>query len=75
MNVAILRSDLGSILVYPNAFILFKKRLLSENMLLKKGVWARLGEWWTNDQVVLSRDRGGNKTLTSWRDGRNVVFQ
>ncbi|MEH1841780.1 MAG: M90 family metallopeptidase [Nostoc sp.] len=63
---------LRSILVYPNAYFVQETTSVGKYVIEERRV-ARLGESWTNDQVVLSWEQV-KQDINNWRDGRNVVL-
>ncbi len=63
---------LRSILVYPNAYFV-EERTFIGNYVVEETRVARLGESWTNDQLVVSWEQV-KLDSTNWRDGRNVVL-
>ncbi|MEH2078874.1 MAG: M90 family metallopeptidase [Nostoc sp.] len=63
---------LRSILVYPSAYFVQETTSIGKYVVEEKRV-ARLGESWTNDQVVLSWEQV-KQDINNWKDGRNVVL-
>ncbi|MFB2918174.1 M90 family metallopeptidase [Aerosakkonema funiforme] len=63
---------LASILVYPSTY-LAKETTSTGNYIVEERLVARLGESWTNDQIVLSWEQVKQDT-SNWRDGHNVVL-
>ncbi|MEH2209809.1 zinc-dependent peptidase [Nostoc sp.] len=63
---------LRSILVYPNAYFVQETNSIGKYVVEERRV-ARLGESWTNDQVVVSWEQV-KQDINNWRDGRNVVL-
>ncbi|MBN3886481.1 MULTISPECIES: M90 family metallopeptidase [unclassified Nostoc] len=63
---------LRSILVYPNAYFVQETNSVGKYVVEERRV-ARLGESWTNDQVVVSWEQV-KQDINNWRDGRNVVL-
>ncbi|MEH1871014.1 zinc-dependent peptidase [Nostoc sp.] len=63
---------LRSILVYPNAYFVQETTAIGNYVVEERRV-ARLGESWTNDQLVLSWEQV-KQDINNWRDGRNVVL-
>lgn len=63
---------LRSILVYPNAYFVQETTSIGKYVVEERRV-ARLGESWTNDQVVVSWEQV-KQDIDNWRDGRNVVL-
>ncbi|MBW4574251.1 MAG: zinc-dependent peptidase [Aphanothece sp. CMT-3BRIN-NPC111] len=63
---------LRSILIYPSAYLANETSAIGGYVVEEKRV-ARLGESWTNDQLVLSWEQVKRDTY-NWRDGRNVVL-
>ena len=63
---------LRSILVYPSTYFVNETTFMG-NYIVEEGRVARLGESWTNDQVVLSWEQVKQDTY-NWRDGHNVVL-
>src|SRR4028119_1128518 len=63
---------LRSILIYPSAYLANETSAIGGYVVEEKRV-ARLGESWTNDQLVLSWEQVKQDTY-NWRDGRNVVL-
>ncbi|QMS91904.1 zinc-dependent peptidase [Nostoc edaphicum CCNP1411] len=63
---------LRSILVYPNAYFVQETNSVGKYVVEERRV-ARLGESWTNDQLVVSWEQVKQDT-NNWRDGRNVVL-
>ncbi|HEY9695250.1 MAG TPA: M90 family metallopeptidase [Oculatellaceae cyanobacterium] len=65
-------SKLRSILVYPSAYFVNETTAMGNYVVEEKRV-ARLGESWTNDQLVLSWEQVKQDT-SHWKDGHNVVL-
>jgi len=63
---------LRSILIYPGAYFV-KATASVGGYVVEERREARLGESWTNDQVVLSWEQVKQDT-GNWRDGHNVVL-
>lgn len=63
---------LRSILVYPSTYLVNETTAIGDYVVEARRV-ARLGESWTNDQVVLSWSQVKRDTY-NWRDGHNVVL-
>lgn len=63
---------LRSILIYPNTYFV-NVTTVTENYVVEEMRVARLGESWTNDQVVLSWEQVKQDTY-NWSDGHNVVL-
>ncbi|MEH2038702.1 zinc-dependent peptidase [Nostoc sp.] len=63
---------LRSILVYPNAYFVQETNSVGKYVVEERRV-ARLGESWTNDQLVVSWEQV-KQDIDNWRDGRNVVL-
>ena len=63
---------LRSILVYPSTYLV-KETAYTGNYIVEERRVARLGESWTNDQLVLSWEQVKHDT-DNWRDGHNVVL-
>lgn len=63
---------LRSILVYPSSYLVNETTAIGNYVVEERRV-ARLGESWTNDQVVLSWEQVKQDTY-NWRDGHNVVL-
>jgi hypothetical protein len=63
---------LRSILVYPSSYLVNETTSIGDYVVEERRV-ARLGESWTNDQVVLSWEQVKQDTY-NWRDGHNVVL-
>ena len=63
---------LRSILVYPSTYFV-NETTYTENYIVEERRVARLGESWTNDQLVLSWEQVKQDTW-NWRDGHNVVL-
>jgi Mlc titration factor MtfA (ptsG expression regulator) len=63
---------LRSILVYKNAYLV-KETVSVGNYVVEERRVARLGESWTNDQLIISWEQVKIDTLR-WRDGHNVVL-
>ena len=63
---------LRSILVYPSTYLV-KETAYTGNYIVEERRVARLGESWTNDQLVLSWEQVKHDTY-NWRDGHNVVL-
>ncbi|MEH1866282.1 MAG: M90 family metallopeptidase [Nostoc sp.] len=63
---------LRSILIYPNAYFVQETTSIGKYVVEERRV-ARLGESWTNDQLVLSWEQVKQDT-NNWKDGRNVVL-
>jgi Mlc titration factor MtfA (ptsG expression regulator) len=65
-------SKLRSILVYPSTYIV-REKSYQGNYIIEESLVARLGESWTNDQVVLSWEQIERDTI-NWQDGHNVIL-
>jgi len=63
---------LRSILIYPSTYFVTETTMTSNYVVEEKRV-ARLGESWTNDQLVLSWEQVQQDTR-NWQDGHNVVL-
>jgi MtfA peptidase len=63
---------LRSILIYPSAYFVNETTPIGSYVVAERRV-ARLGESWSNDQVVLSWQQVKQDT-GNWRDGHNVVL-
>ena len=63
---------LRSILVYPSTYFVNQTTSVGNYVVEERRV-ARLGESWTNDQVVLSWEQVKQDTC-NWQDGHNVVL-
>ncbi|MBD1945190.1 zinc-dependent peptidase [Coleofasciculus sp. FACHB-712] len=63
---------LRSILVYPSTYFV-NETAYTGNYIVEERRVARLGESWTNDQLVLSWEQVKQDT-SNWRDGHNVVL-
>jgi Mlc titration factor MtfA (ptsG expression regulator) len=63
---------LRSILLYPNAYFVKETTSIGKYVVEERRV-ARLGESWTNDQLVLSWEQVKHD-IDNWSDGRNVVL-
>ncbi|MBD2099789.1 zinc-dependent peptidase [Leptolyngbya sp. FACHB-261] len=63
---------LRSVLVYPTAYFVNETAALGNYVVEERRV-ARLGESWTNDQLVLSWQQV-KQDMGNWRDGHNVVL-
>lgn len=63
---------LRSILIYPSTYFVNATASVG-GYVVEEGREARLGESWTNDQVVLSWEQVKQDT-DNWRDGHNVVL-
>lgn len=63
---------LRSILIYPGAYFVNQTASVG-GYVVEERREARLGESWTNDQVVLSWEQVKHDT-GNWRDGHNVVL-
>ncbi|MFE1745182.1 zinc-dependent peptidase [Coleofasciculus sp. H7-2] len=63
---------LRSILVYPSTYLV-NETAYTGNYIVEERRVARLGESWTNDQLVLSWEQVKHDTY-NWRDGHNVVL-
>ncbi|MBD2083436.1 zinc-dependent peptidase [Trichocoleus sp. ST-U3] len=63
---------LRSILVYPSTYLV-NETAYTGNYIVEERRVARLGESWTNDQLVLSWEQVKQDTY-NWRDGHNVVL-
>jgi hypothetical protein len=63
---------LRSILIYPSTYFV-NETVATGNYIVEERRVARLGESWTNDQVILSWEQVQQDTL-DWRDGHNVVL-
>ena len=64
--------NLHSILIYPNAYIV-NETVMSVRYVVEERRVARLGESWTQDQLILSWDQI-RQDLLNWQDGHNVVL-
>ena len=64
--------NLHSILIYPNAYIV-NETVMSVRYVVEERRVARLGESWTQDQLILSWDQV-RQDLLNWQDGHNVVL-
>ena len=64
--------NLRSILIYPNAYIV-NETVMSDRYVVEERRVARLGESWTQDQLILSWDQI-RQDLLNWQDGHNVVL-
>ncbi len=64
--------NLRSILVYPNAYIA-KETVISDRYVVEERLVARLGESWSQDQLILSWEQV-RQDLLNWQDGHNVVL-
>lgn len=64
--------NLRSILIYPNAYIV-NETVMSDRYVVEERRVARLGESWTQDQLILSWDQV-RQYLLNWQDGHNVVL-
>ena len=65
-------SQLRSILLYPSTYVVEQKSYQG-NYVIEEDRVARLGESWTNDQVVLSWEQIQQDTQ-NWQDGQNVIL-
>ena len=63
---------LRSILIYPSTYLV-NETTYTGNYVVEDRRVARLGESWTNDQLVLSWEQVKRDTY-NWRDGHNVVL-
>lgn len=63
---------LRSILVYPSTYLV-NETAYTGNYIVEERRVARLGESWTNDQLILSWEQVKRDTY-NWRDGHNVVL-
>lgn len=63
---------LRSILLYPSTYFVNETTAIGNYVVAERRV-ARLGESWTNDQVVLAWEQVQRDT-TNWQDGHNVVL-
>jgi Mlc titration factor MtfA (ptsG expression regulator) len=63
---------LHSILIYPSTYLVNETASAGKYVVEERRV-ARLGESWTNDQVVLSWEQVKRDTR-NWQDGHNVVL-
>ena len=63
---------LRSILIYPSAYLVNETTSVGSYVVEERRV-ARLGESWTNDQLVLSWEQVKQDT-GNWRDGHNVIL-
>jgi Mlc titration factor MtfA (ptsG expression regulator) len=63
---------LRSILIYPSAYLVNETTSVGNYIVEERRV-ARLGESWTNDQLVLSWEQVKRDT-GNWRDGHNVIL-
>ncbi len=65
-------SQLRSILVYPSTYLVREKSYRG-NYVVEENSSARLGESWTNDQLVLSWEQI-QQDAHNWQDGHNVIL-
>ncbi|NEU78874.1 M90 family metallopeptidase [Nostoc sp. UIC 10630] len=63
---------LRSILIYPKAYFVEETTAIGKYVVEERRV-ARLGESWTNDQLVLSWEQVKHD-IDNWSDGSNVVL-
>lgn len=63
---------LRSILIYPGTYFV-NQTTSTGNYIVEERREARLGESWTNDQVILSWEQVKQDT-ENWQDGHNVVL-
>lgn len=63
---------LRSILIYPGVYLV-NHTIATGNYVVEERREARLGESWSQDQVILSWEQV-EKDTTNWRDGHNVVL-
>lgn len=63
---------LRSILIYPSTYVV-NQTTANGNYVVEERREARLGESWTNDQVILSWEQVKQDT-SNWQDGHNVVL-
>jgi Mlc titration factor MtfA (ptsG expression regulator) len=64
--------NLRSILIYPHAYIV-KEMVMSDRYIVEERRVARLGESWTQDQLILSWEQI-QQDLGNWQDGHNVIL-
>ncbi len=63
---------LRSILIYPSTYFV-NEIVANGNYVVEERRMARLGESWTNDQLILSWEQVQQDT-SNWQDGHNVVL-
>ncbi|MFN6571373.1 M90 family metallopeptidase [Dendronalium sp. ChiSLP03b] len=63
---------LRSILIYPSTYFV-NETIATSNYVVEERRVARLGESWTNDQVILSWQQV-QKDTHDWYDGHNVIL-
>lgn len=63
---------LRSILIYPNAYVVNETAAIGNYVVEERRV-TRLGESWTQDQVILAWEQVKQDT-SNWSDGHNVVL-
>ncbi|NMF59617.1 zinc-dependent peptidase [Pseudanabaena yagii GIHE-NHR1] len=64
--------NLRSILIYPHAYIV-NEMVMSDRYIVEERRVARLGESWTQDQLILSWEQI-QQDLRNWQDGHNVIL-
>ncbi|MCA6572244.1 MAG: zinc-dependent peptidase [Pseudanabaena sp. M57BS1SP1A06MG] len=64
--------NLRSILIYPHAYIV-NEIVMSDHYIVEERLVARLGESWTQDQIILSWEQI-QQDLHNWQDGHNVIL-
>lgn len=64
--------NLRSILIYPHAYIV-NEMVMSDHYIVEERLVARLGESWTQDQIILSWEQI-QQDLHNWQDGHNVIL-
>ena len=63
--------SLRSVLVYPTAYIV--NQIVMSSYVVEERRVARLGESWTQDQLILSWEQV-KQDILNWQDGHNVVL-
>lgn len=64
--------NLRSILIYPHAYIV-NEIVMRDHYIVEERLVARLGESWTQDQIILSWEQI-QQDLRNWQDGHNVIL-
>lgn len=64
--------NLRSILIYPHAYIV-NEMVMSDHYIVEERLVARLGESWTQDQIILSWEQI-QQDLHNWQDGHNIIL-
>jgi Mlc titration factor MtfA (ptsG expression regulator) len=64
--------NLRSIMIYPHAYIV-NEIVMRDHYIVEERLVARLGESWTQDQIILSWEQI-QQDLRNWQDGHNVIL-